>query len=100
MKIYFINPNGGFSIYYKECSNKLDIKSLKSINIGYNDVYEMRSEHLSKPWFSDNVEDLKKILEERKKELIKERLKKVSEITKIHIKDIRPYKHNSIDSPF
>lgn len=33
------------------------------LNIGYNDPYEMRSQYVEKPYFSDNYEDIKKIAE-------------------------------------
>ena len=72
-KIYFINPSYGFDIYYSLYPDDFDVSAATRINIGYNDSYEMRSQYLGKPYFSDNVEDIREILQKRKKVIMAEK---------------------------
>jgi len=102
MKIYFINPYPeDLRMFYKIEPGVKDISSIKKLNIGYNDSYEMRSEYIGPNYFSDDPEKLEKILKDRRDELIKQAYKEIIEAYKHKISDrTNAIKHDSIDSPF
>lgn len=101
-KVYFISPHEkSLTVYYREVRNNYDVSKATSINIGYNDSYEMRSQHLPKPYFSDDLEDLLKILRERKRKMIEKAYQKLYQVGTLELpteEDARL--HDSIDSPF
>ena len=101
MKIYFISPNDrDLRMWYMEHSNN-DISTLKTINIGYNDSYEMRSQHLPTTFFSDDPTKLEEILKARKRKKIVEIYKEMLDEMRYVVRDRNTaIEHDSIDAPF
>ena len=87
-------------MWYMEHPND-DIGTLRTINIGYNDSYEMRSKHLPAKFFSDDPTKLEIILQERKKKRMIKLYHEMLDEMKYMIRDRNTaMKHDSIDAPF
>ncbi len=94
-------------MYYKEFPDGTDVKSIKRLNIGYNDSYEMRSQYLPPGYFSDDPTRLEKMLQERREKILTEAYKEMVKAMNYYneVKDRVGNRHNavlhdSIDAPF
>lgn len=91
--IYFVSPNeNSFTVYKMEVDD--DFNPTTSIRTGYNDPYEMRSQYLYKPWWSDDFEDIKKILEERKQKRVAKVYEAMVEIMQETFDEERAVEHD------
>lgn len=93
--VYFTPPNeNSFVVYKMKVSDDFDANNVKSIRTGYNDPYEMRSQYLDKPWWSENFEDIKVILEERKMKRIAKVYNIMVDLMKESFTEERSKKHD------
>ncbi len=104
MKLYFISPGPqDLRMWYMNIQDQ-DITKMDRLNIGYNDSYEMRSEFISRKYFSDDPAKLETIIKERKQKRAMEAYKNMIKEMK-HLSDEQcdrnaAIKHDSIDAPF
>lgn len=94
-KIYFATDSLG-PIYYMVMP---DDWSEDRLNIGYNDSYEMRSVYIGKSQFSENYEDIKKLLEKNKQYLISQKYEELLRLTNIEFKKEEAIEHDGFDAP-
>lgn len=94
-KVYFITRAFG-PIYYMEMPDQWNEPRL---DVGHNNSYEMRSTYTSS--FSENFEDVKKIVEANKKFLMMKKYKEMIDIMQINT-DFKPEDavyHDGSDAP-
>ena len=95
-KIYFTDPySASTTIYYQLVE---DDWSESRFRTGYNDTYEMRSEHITKPWFSEDLEDIKELVRKKRRHLIAGKYKELLDAMNYEIED--PIEHDGFCSPF
>ena len=104
-KIYFISPDPlNYSVYYIEVSDYFDVSSMNRLNIGYNDSYEMRSEYLDHPYFSENYDDIRQQLVKRRVDhintILSNAYKQTTKLAEMDFEEEGATKHDRIISPF